>query len=101
MSDKMNIDVGYVAQLARLELDEPTRNRLQQELEAILGYIDQLNELDVTGIEATAHAVPLANVWREDAAGTSFDREVMLQNAPAVIDSELIKVPKILPGEEM
>ncbi|MDD3117933.1 MAG: Asp-tRNA(Asn)/Glu-tRNA(Gln) amidotransferase subunit GatC [Victivallales bacterium] len=101
MSNNTNIDVGYVAQLARLDLDEPTRNRLQHDLEAIIGYIDQLNELDVGGIEPTAHAVPLSNVWREDVAGASFERSTMLQNAPAVIDDELIKVPKVLPGEEM
>lgn len=101
MSEKIAIDVGYVAQLARLELDEPTRTRLQHDLDAIIGYIDQLEELDVTGIEPTAHAALLANVWREDVAGTTFDRDVMLKNAPAVIDGELVKVPKILPSEEM
>lgn len=101
MSSKTEIDVGYVARLARLELDEPTRDRLQHDLERILHYIEQLNELDVTGIEPTAHAVPLANVWREDVAGAGFDPGVMLKNAPALVEDELIKVPKVLPGEEM
>ncbi len=101
MNKKIEIDVGYVAQLARVELAGPTRDRLQHDLESILGYIEQLNELDVTGIEPTAHAAPLTNVWREDVAGQSFERDVMLKNAPAVIDGELVKVPKILPGEEM
>jgi len=101
MNHKGNIDVGYVAQLARVDLDVPTRDRLQHDLEAILGYIEQLNELDVTGIEPTAHAAPLFNIWREDVAGQTYDRHTMLDNAPAVIDDELIKVPKILPGEEM
>ncbi len=101
MSTNINIDVGYVAQLARLELDEPTRNRLQHDLESILGYIEQLNELDVTGIEPTAHAALLSNIWRDDVDGTSYERDVMLKNAPAVIDGELVNVPKILPGEEM
>jgi len=100
MSSKTEIDVGYVAKLARLELDESTRERLQHDLERILVYIEQLNGLDVSGIEPTAHAVPLTNVWREDTAGVSFDRGLMLKNAPAVIDGELLKVPKVLPGEE-
>ncbi len=101
MSGKVDIDVGYVAQLARLELDDETRARLQHDLEDILGYIEQLDELDVSDIEPTAHAAALTNVWREDSAGETFDRDVMLKNAPAVIDDELIKVPKVLPGEEM
>ncbi|MBN2641671.1 MAG: Asp-tRNA(Asn)/Glu-tRNA(Gln) amidotransferase subunit GatC [Victivallales bacterium] len=101
MSGKVNIDAGYVAQLARLELDDETRARLQHDLEEILGYIEQLDELDVSGIEPTAHAAALSNVWREDVAGQPFARDVMLKNAPAVIDDELVKVPKVLPSEEM
>jgi len=45
--------------------------------------------------------VPRSNVLRDDRAGTSFAREAMLANAPATIDNELIKVPQVLPGEEM
>lgn len=101
MSGKVDIDAGYVAQLARLELDDETRVRLQHDLEDILGYIEQLDELDVSGIEPTAHAAALSNVWREDVAGQPFPRDVMMKNAPAVIDDELIKVPKVLPSEEM
>ena len=101
MNSKSEIDVAYVAKLARVEMDSTTLDRLQQELERILVYIEQLNEIDITGIEPTAHAVPLTNVWREDAVGQSFPREVMLKNAPAIVDEELLKVPKVLPGEEM
>ncbi len=96
------MDVGYVAALARIELPAADIVRLQHDMEAILGYIEQLKELDVTGIEPTAHAVPMTNVWREDAAGTPFPREVMLSNAPATVaDNELIKVPSVLPGDGM
>ncbi|OGV46730.1 MAG: asparaginyl/glutamyl-tRNA amidotransferase subunit C [Lentisphaerae bacterium GWF2_44_16] len=101
MGAKVDIDVGYVAELARLELDEKAKEQLQKELEAILEYIEQLKELDVSGIEPTAHAAQLCNVWREDAAGKTFPREKMLENAPDTIDGELIKVPQVMPGEEM
>jgi aspartyl-tRNA(Asn)/glutamyl-tRNA(Gln) amidotransferase subunit C len=96
-----NIDVAYVAKLARLELDDHTRQQLQGDLESVLEYFEQLNELDVSGIEPTAHAVRLTNVWREDAAKESYPRDKMLRNAPGTVDDELIEVPQVLPGEEM
>jgi len=74
MSNVPSIDVGYVAALARIELDDTAKAKLQKELESILGYIEQLSELDVSGIEPTAHAAPMKNVWREDVAGTPFKR---------------------------
>ena len=101
MDNNSQIDVGYVAKLARLELDEADVKHLQSDLEEILGYIEQLNELDVTDIEPTAHAVPLYNVMRDDVAKESFDREEMLKNAPGTVDDELLKVPQVLPGEGM
>lgn len=97
----VEIDVGYVAELARLELDDAEKARFQKDMESILGYIEQLNELDVAGIEPTAHAAPMTNVWREDKAGKTYPRDKMLENAPATVDEELIKVPQVLPGEEM
>ncbi|MDD3153812.1 MAG: Asp-tRNA(Asn)/Glu-tRNA(Gln) amidotransferase subunit GatC [Victivallaceae bacterium] len=93
------IDVRYVAKLARLELAEEEIPHLQKDLESIVGYIAELKEVDVTGIEPTAHAAALTNVWREDRAKSSFTREEMLANAPGIIDEELIKVPRVLPGE--
>ena len=92
------IDIGYVAQLARLELPEEQTARLQTELESIVRYIDELSEVDVTGVEPTAHAARLFNVEREDAAGESFPRETMLANAPDTVNGELIRVPQVLPG---
>ena len=93
------IDIGYVAQLARLELPEAQAAQLQTELESIVHYIDELKEVDVTGVEPTAHAARLFNVWREDEVGASLPRETMLANAPDTVDGELIKVPQVLPGE--
>lgn len=101
MSDNGHIDVGYVAGLARLELDPDKKEKLQKDMEEILAYIEQLEELDVSGIEPTAHAALLTNIVREDVAGESFPRDVMLANAPAEVDEELIKVAQVLPGEGM
>jgi len=93
------IDIGYVAQLARLELPPEQAAQLQGELESIVHYIDELAEVDVTGVEPTAHAARLFNVWREDAVGTSLPRETMLANAPETVNGDLVKVPQVLPGE--
>ena len=94
-----SIDVRYVADLARLKLDESQIGKLQKDMEAILSYISELNELDVSNIEPTAHAAALTNVVREDAAKASFPRDAMLANAPAVLNGETVKVPQVLPGE--
>ena len=94
------IDVGHVAQLARITLDDNSKGRFQENIESILEYVEKLSELDVDGIEPTAHATPLTNVLRDDVKKESFSRDVMLSNAPATIDDELIAVPPVLPGEE-
>jgi aspartyl-tRNA(Asn)/glutamyl-tRNA(Gln) amidotransferase subunit C len=100
MSANKDIDISYVAQLARLELGEDEKAHFQSELESVLEYIDLLTEVDVTGIEPTAHAVPLTNVTREDVSSQSGLRDRLLANAPATVDDELIRVPQVLPGEE-
>ena len=101
MGNDGHIDVGYVAGLARIEISPEDQERLQKDMEGIVSYIEQLKELDVEGIEPTAHAVPLNNVWREDAAAAAGCRDIMLGNAPETIEDELVKVPQVLPGEGM
>ena len=94
-----DIDIRYVAELARLELNSSDAEKLQRELGQIVNYIAELGELDVSGVEPTAHASLLTNVVREDVRLESFPREVMLKNAPGVVDENLVKVPQVLPGE--
>ena len=93
-----SIDVRYVADLARLKLDESQIGKLQKDMEAIRSYISELNELDVSSIEPTAHAAPLTNVIREDEAAEPYGR-VLLDNAPELVQAETIKLPRVLPGE--
>ncbi len=99
--EKNAIDVRYVAELARLDITPEEGEKLQRDLAAIVDYIAELNEVDVTGVEPTAHTLEVTNVWREDVAGTPFGREAMLANAPATVHGETIKVPQVLPGEGM
>ena len=94
--NKKDFDVAKTALLARLELDAGEEERLRRDMEGIVGYIDMLSELDVEGVEPTAHAVPLTNVYREDTAEESFPRSEMLANAPDTVDDELIKVHQVI-----
>ena len=89
------IDVRYVAHLARLELSADEEKKLSVQLDGILGYIDKLKELDVTGVEPTAHAVPMVNVTRPDEQHPSLPHEEALRNAPKQANGLFI-VPKIV-----
>jgi len=89
------LDVKYVAHLARLQLSSDEEKKLGAQLGHILGYIEKLNELDVTGVEPTAHAVPMVNVTRPDEVRPSLSHEDALRNAPAQANG-LFMVPKIV-----
>ena len=94
------IDIKYIAELARLELPAEQVGKLQEELSRIVDSIAKLREVNVDGVEPTAHASMLSNAWREDEVKPSYSKEEMLANAPGVIDGELIRLPRVLPGEE-
>jgi aspartyl-tRNA(Asn)/glutamyl-tRNA(Gln) amidotransferase subunit C len=89
------IDVKYVAHLARISLTPDEETKLAAQLGGILGYIEKLKELDVTGVEPTAHAVPLVNVTRADETRPSLPHEDALRNAPKQAGGLFI-VPKIV-----
>lgn len=88
-------DVQYVAHLARLNLSETEQERLGAQLRSILSYVEKLKEVDITGVEPMAHAVPLTNVTRPDAVRPSLSNEAALRNAPARANG-LFVVPKIV-----
>lgn len=91
----VEIDVKYVAHLARVGLTPAEEEKLGAQLGQILGYIEKLNQLDVSNVEPTAHAVPLVNVTRPDATRPSISNEEALRNAPAKANG-LFLVPKIV-----
>jgi aspartyl-tRNA(Asn)/glutamyl-tRNA(Gln) amidotransferase subunit C len=90
-----DFDVKYVAHLARIALTPDEQEKFEAQLSNILGYIEKLNQLDVSGIEPTAHAVPLINVFRPDEVRPSLSNEEALRNAPASANG-LFMVPKIV-----
>jgi aspartyl-tRNA(Asn)/glutamyl-tRNA(Gln) amidotransferase subunit C len=89
------IDIKYVAHLARLQLTPEEEKKLGAQLGNILGYIEKLNQLDVSGVEPTAHAVPMVNVTRPDEIRPSLPHDDALRNAPARANGLFI-VPKIV-----
>jgi len=89
------INVKYVAHLARLALTPEEETKLAAQLGNILGYIEKLSELDVTGVEPTAHAVPMVNITRADEVRESLSHEAALRNAPRQANGLFI-VPKIV-----
>ena len=91
----VEIDVKYVAHLARLSLSPEEEQKIGEQLGHILGYIEKLKEVDVTGVEPTAHAFPLVNVVRPDEVRPSISQEDALRNAPAHANGLFI-VPKIV-----
>ena len=88
-------DVEHVARLARLALDDAELERMREQLNGILGYIDKLRALDTTGVEPTSHAVPLVNVMRDDATRPCLSPDEALANAPER-SGQFFRVPKII-----
>jgi aspartyl-tRNA(Asn)/glutamyl-tRNA(Gln) amidotransferase subunit C len=90
--------VHKVASLARLKLTEAEETQFASQLSGILDYVEQLNELDVTGIEPTTRAIDVPNVVRADKLQPWQEREDLLDCAPER-DGEFYRVPKITTGE--
>jgi aspartyl/glutamyl-tRNA(Asn/Gln) amidotransferase, C subunit len=89
-------DVRHLAQLSSLQLDDNETEALRVDLGNILGYIEQLSELNTEGVEPTYQVTDLQNVWRNDEVddyGVSHD--ALLALAPDA-DKNQIKVPKVL-----
>ena len=89
------LDVAYVAQLARLNLTAEETALFQTQLADVLAHATKLQELDLENVEPAAHAVPATNIFREDEVRRSFTQEEALRNAPRATN-DLFIVPKVL-----
>lgn len=87
--------VDHVARLARLDLTEDERERMQAELTQILGHAERIQELDLDGVPPTSHSLPLSNVLRPDVVTPSLPIEEALANAPEAEDGRF-RVPRII-----
>jgi aspartyl-tRNA(Asn)/glutamyl-tRNA(Gln) amidotransferase subunit C len=88
-------DVEHVARLARLELGTEEIKLFAGQMDAILGYVEKLKELNTDGIVPTSHAVPMENAFREDKVRVSIGVEKTLANAPDRVES-FFRVPKVI-----
>jgi aspartyl-tRNA(Asn)/glutamyl-tRNA(Gln) amidotransferase subunit C len=88
-------EVEHVALLARLHLTDSEIEQFTGQLDAILTYVDKLNELDTRNVEPTSHVIDVGNVLREDRVHDSIPVEEALANAPDP-DKGFFKVPRIL-----
>ena len=92
----MHIDdklISYLEDLSCLTLSDSEKNRLMGYLQKILDYMARLSELDTAGVNERSHPFDNVNAFRDDAVRASFDRELILKNAP-VKNDEMIIAPK-------
>ena len=82
MAKTSDLDVAYVARLARLNLTSQETELFQKQPGDVLKYAEKLHEVDVSNVEAAAHALPIFNVFREDAPRDWFTAQQALSNAP-------------------
>ena len=95
MSSPTDLNIDHVAHLARLALTPDEKAKFSEQLGDVLKYIEQLKEVDVSGVEPTAHAYPVYNVWADDVAQPGLPVEAALKNAPAQRNN-MIVVPKVV-----
>lgn len=88
-------EVAYVAHLARLEFSEAEMEKFTSQLNAILLYMDKLNEIDTAGQEPLTHATALQNAFRDDMVRPSLGRDDALANAPEE-RTDCFRVPKVI-----
>lgn len=95
MASPTDIDIDYVANLARLALTDAEKETFSRQLGDILRYIEKLSAVDVSRVEPTAHAFPISNVWAEDVPRPGLPAEAALRNAPAQRDNMFV-VPVVV-----
>ena len=94
-SSHHTIDIPYLARLARIEITPEEAEIFGGQLGRILDHVEQMNRLDVSGIEPTAHAITVFDVIREDVVVESLPKSTILENAPHNANG-LFVVPKVL-----
>ncbi len=87
--------VDDVARLAHLALEPEEKRRFTAQLNEILTYMEQLDEVSTEGVEPTAHGLDLVNVFRDDIVQPSLGAEKALANAPETAHQYFV-VPRII-----
>lgn len=87
--------IDKLANLSRLEFSEDEKQEIKMDLEKMIGFIDQLNELDTTGIEPLLYMTENVNIFRKDEVDGAISNEDVFRNAP-IHDEQFFKVPKVI-----
>lgn len=95
MARNSDLDVAYVARLARINLTDAEAKVFQRQLSDVLEYVEKLHQADVSHVETAAHVLPIYNVFREDVPRDWFTAEEALSNAPRQANGLFI-VPKVV-----
>lgn len=95
MNQPPDLDIDYVAKLARIELTPEEQSAYARQLGDILHYLDKIKQADVAGVEPSAHALPVHNVWRDDTPQPGLSVEQALRNAPQQRDDQIV-VPRVV-----
>ena len=95
MAGSLNLEVAYIAKLARINLTEAEVQLFQKQLADVLKYAQKLRELDVSDVDVSAHPVAVSNVFRKDAPRDFFTAEQALRNAPRQANG-LFLVPRVV-----
>ncbi|MDR1789467.1 MAG: Asp-tRNA(Asn)/Glu-tRNA(Gln) amidotransferase subunit GatC [Opitutaceae bacterium] len=90
-----DIHIDHIAHLARIELTPEEKATFAAQLGDVLLHMEQLRQVDIAGVEPTAHGFPIHNVWQEDVPGPTLPVGEVLRNAPARRDN-LFAVPKVV-----
>ena len=95
MANPTDIDIDYVANLARVALTAQEKETFSRQLGDVLRYVEKLGEVDVSQVEPTAHAFPLYNIWADDVPQPCLPVEAALRNAPVQRDN-MVVVPIVV-----
>ena len=95
MGGNSDLDVAYVARLARINLSEDEAKIFQKQLDDVLKYVEKLRHVDVTGVDEAAYGLSVFNVFRADAPRDWFTAKEALSNAPRQANG-LFVVPKVV-----
>lgn len=92
-------EVRHVAMLARLALTDDEVHTLRDELNSILGHIDDIQRLELDGVEPMTHSIPMVNETREDIVRRGLKQADALKNAPEA-EEGAFRIPRIVGAEE-
>ena len=95
MQERPEVDIEKLAMLSRIQLTEEEKAAFSAQVADILGFFQQLQEVDVTGITPMAHPFEAEAPLREDSAAESWPPDRSLANAPASRDNQIV-VPKVV-----